>query len=61
MIINVEVAITGNSFSRSNIKPRNTLYFVTGNMSGNIYLTLPVNLNYTITEKLSIIFKSLKK
>ena len=36
MIINVEVAITGNSFSRSNIKPRNTLYFVTGNMSGNI-------------------------
>ena len=58
MIINVEVAITGNSFSRSNIKPRNTLYFVTGNMSGNIQ---PVNLNYTITEKLSIIFKSLKK
>lgn len=36
MIMNVEVAIIGNSFSRSIIKPRNTLYFVTGNMTGNI-------------------------
>ena len=49
MIINVEVAITGNSFSRSNIKPRNTLYFVTGNMSLTL---LPVNLDYTIKEKI---------
>ena len=33
MIMNVEVAIIGNSFSRSIIKPRNTLYFVTGNIA----------------------------
>ena len=48
MIMNVEVAIIGNSFSRQIIKPRNILYFVTGNMS----LTLPANLDYTIKENI---------